>query len=284
MHTIAFRSLTARLLLLIAMLAVGSVQAQNVAITQCQGKCPAYTSDLAATRSNIVVHHVFAAGLNANSGEADWVAYRMTKEAVGVASLLPRIWQPDELMPFSLGGEEVLELESTVISLSEISSTPNPYGGFNALPTEQDDRARLAPMTSFANTPYWTDLNKLSNMVPMPAPLRTGAWLLLEQALNQLVSRYGELYVVSGPLYLINQGLSTSLDNADFGPAAYFKVVVSDDELAAFVFPENLGQHVHYCQQLGKVEQIEQMSGLELFPGRSLHESTNLLADLGCTR
>lgn len=282
------QKLSQRCLSLLTLLVLGGslsslAQAQNLAIAQCQGKCPTYNSTIAATRSNVVVHHVYAAGLNADSGEADWVAYRMTSDAVGVASLLPRFWQPDNLLPLFIG-EEVVELESSVISLSEISSTPNPYGGFTSLPAGQEDRARLAPMTSFANTPYWSDLNNLSNMVPMPTPLRTGAWLQLEQALNQLVARSGELYVVSGPLYLINQGLSTSLTHADFGPAAYFKVVVADEGYIAFVFPEDLGQHEPFCAQVGNVEQIEQMSGLQLFPGRQLVASSRLLVDLGCAR
>lgn len=256
---------------------------QNIEIAQCEGKCPAYTSSLAATRSTMVVHHVYAAGLNADTGLADWVAYRLTEDTVGVASLLPRSWQPDELLRFSLDDGQI-ELEASVISLAEISVPSSPYGGFNEAPLEKEERARLAPMTAFANTPYWTDLNKMSNMVPMPTPLRIGPWLQLEQAVNQLVARRGALYVVSGPLYLINSALSTSPANADLGPAAYFKVVVADDGLIAFVFPENLDQHVHYCGQLGRVDQIEQMSGLTLFPDRSLRESAALFTDLGCTR
>ena len=50
---------------------------------------------MATTRANVVIHYVYAAGLNGDTGLADWVSYRLTKDAIGVASLLPRIWQPD---------------------------------------------------------------------------------------------------------------------------------------------------------------------------------------------
>ena len=88
-----------------------ALQAQNVAIAHCQGTCPGYSSSLSATRANVVIHNLYAAGLNGDTGLADWVAYRLTKEAIGVASLLPRFWQPDELVRVS-GIEELAEAEA----------------------------------------------------------------------------------------------------------------------------------------------------------------------------
>ncbi|GIT59685.1 MAG: hypothetical protein Ct9H300mP19_16330 [Dehalococcoidia bacterium] len=34
------------------------------------------------------------------------------------------------------------------------------------MPEQVEESARLAPMTSFANTPYWNDLNNLTNFGP----------------------------------------------------------------------------------------------------------------------
>ena len=79
----------------------GAGQAQSVAVTHCQGQCPQYQSPVAANRSNMVIHHVYAAGINGSTSLPDWVAYRLSKGAVGVASLLPRTWQPDRLIQFS---------------------------------------------------------------------------------------------------------------------------------------------------------------------------------------
>ncbi|GIS50918.1 MAG: hypothetical protein Ct9H90mP25_3520 [Gammaproteobacteria bacterium] len=58
-------------------------------------------------------------------------------------------------------------------------------------------------MTSFSNTPYWSDVNNLPNMVPMPQSLRLGPWLQLEQRLNELVMKKKELYVITGPFFFI---------------------------------------------------------------------------------
>ena len=259
-----------------------ALHAQNIAIAHCQGSCPSYSSGLAATRANVVVHNLYAAGLNGDTGMADWVAYRLTKEAIGVASLLPRFWQPDELVRIS-GIDELAEAEALGFSLAEISSSGNPYGGFNEPLGNIEERARLAPMTSFAKTPYWSELNNLSNMVAMPAPLRRGPWLQLEQTLNKIVSEENSLGIISGPLFLIDQPLSTAINSANLNPAAYFKVVVADSGIAAFVFTEDLAQADRFCEHQADLAQIELMGGLDLFPKSNPEPSAQLLAELGCS-
>jgi len=256
--------------------------AQNIAIVHCQGSCPSYSSSLSATRANVVVHNLYAAGLNGDTGMADWVAYRLTKEAIGVASLLPRFWQPDVLVRLS-GIEELAEAEALGFSLAEISSSGNPYGGFNEGLDNVEERARLAPMTSFAKTPYWRELNNLSNRVSMPTPLRRGPWLQLEQTLNQIVNAENSLGVISGPLFLIDQPLRTTINSANLNPAAYFKIVVADSGIAAFVFTEDLAQAERFCDQQADLEQIELMSSLDLFPESNPVPSALLLRELGCS-
>lgn len=255
--------------------------AQTLAISLCQGQCPTYQSISAERNSKLVVHHVYAAGLNSQTGLADWVAYRMTDDAVGVASLLSRSWQPDRLVKNNRD-LEIMESTESRISLASISQQENPYGGVSPPPKTTEDRARLAPITAFANTPYWSDLNNLSNMVPMPASIRLGPWLRLEQALNTLVATESELYVVAGPLFLITQSLNGTSAASSFNPAAYFKVVVSNEGYAAFVFNEGLQQQASYCDQKTPLDQVETMSGLTLLPDRDFIESSQLLELLGC--
>lgn len=275
------KPLLAGLLIAASSLFAQSAVSQSVVVSQCQGQCPTYQSADASRNSKLVIHHVYAAGLNSQTGLADWVAYRLTKEAVGVASLLSRSWQPDRLVDIP-GELEIMESEAAQVSLASISQSDNPYAGISQPTLQQENRARLAPITSFANTPYWADLNNLTNMVPMPPPLRLGAWLRLEQALNTLLSAEDELYVITGPLFLITEPLSTSSAAANFNPAAYFKVVVDESGYTAFVFREDLEQSASYCNQLSPIHQIEQMSGLVLLPGIINNESSSLQTKLGC--
>ena len=100
----------------------------------------------------------------------------MTKEAVGVASLLSRSWQPDRLVEIP-DEREITDSTAAQVSLAGISQSNNPYSGISPPRQQHENRARFAPITSFANTPYCTDLNDLTNMVPMSPLLRLCAWL-----------------------------------------------------------------------------------------------------------
>ena len=253
---------------------------QKINVTHCNGVCPVYESSMTANRANIVIHHVYAAGINGYSGLADWLSYRLTKEAVGVASLLPRIWSPDRLLEFT-GMKDVLEVTSKEIRLAEIAVSNNPYAGISELPEQKDQSARLAPMTSFSNTPYWSDVNNLSNMVPMPQSLRLGPWLQLEQRLNELVMKKEEVYVITGPLYFIDR-LSANSRAAPKEPAGYYKIVTENDELAVFVFSKDLGQFDSYCDQVANLGELERMVLIDFFPGRRLQQSHDLLRQLNC--
>lgn len=268
-------------LLLLSLIAAPGY-AQSIAVTHCQGECPRYDSPVSANRTSVVIHHLYAAGINGETSLPDWVAYRLTKEAIGVASLLPRSWQADRLVRFS-PLEDIVQAGESELRLSDsISRNSNPYGGGTAELIKPEDRARLAPMTSFANTPYWPDLNNFSNMVPMPSSLRLGPWLQLEQRLNRLVMRDGEVYVIAGPLYLINM-LNLSPSSNDLNPAAYFKLVSDDSGVVAFLFPQDLGQSESFCANRASLAEVQDMTGLAFFPDRgTVVESRALLEKLGC--
>jgi endonuclease G len=169
-----------------------------VVVSLCRGQCPTYQFPDASRNSKLVIHHVYAAGLNSQTGLADWLAYRMTKESVGVASLLSRSWQADRLVdtPDELEIIEITDLRShwRVIVKATILILELPF--LSATRKPRTVRANY----KFSNTPYWTDLNNLTNMVSMPSLLRLAAWLRLEQSLNTLLSLRDELYVITGAL------------------------------------------------------------------------------------
>jgi DNA/RNA endonuclease G (NUC1) len=120
-------------------------------------------------------------------------------------------------------------------------------------------------------------------MLPMPTPLRFGAWLRLEQTVNALVARKGELHVITGPVYFNN--LSPEDDSSERGVdlMGYFKIVAGDSGFAAFVFPQDLGLQESFCGQLASLDEIERLTKLKLFPEHTPTQSEQLLVDLGCT-
>ncbi len=239
-------------------------RAETVHIAHCQQLCP----EISTMNNELVVRHLYAASINPEWGLAEWVAYRVIGDAVGVASLLPRYWEADSLMRSNIAFDAA-NANGTRLVRPDLSNAQDSEYRTNEFLFNPEDRGRLAPMTSFSATPYWEELNNLSNMAPIPPALRIGSWSRLEQAINSLASTQ-DLYVVSGPLPDTNGEVT-----------AYYKVVRSEQAQAAFVFNTNLAEHVQFCEQGSSLAAIEAQLGLALFP--ALAVTGDLMPELGCS-
>ena len=134
-------------------------------------------------------------------------------------------------------------------------------------------------MSSFAGTPYWSELNFLSNMAALPFELRAGSWSRLDQAINALADKIGEVYVISGPIYS-DRGEEISEGAAK--PSAYFKVISTPESLSTFIFDSDVRQHVNFCDQVSTLKLVEDATGLTLFPQREYVITDTLHAQLTC--
>lgn len=245
--------------------------AQSVHISHCLGECP----QVSRPDTEIVVRHLYAAAINPDTALAEWVAYRVLPDSVGVASLLPRFWQEDSLVKT---GAVNLELEDGPdLVQPDLSDAQDREYRINETRFNAGDQGRLTPMTSFAGTPYWDELNYLSNMSPIPPSLRLGSWSRLDQAINELAVSSGEVFVISGPLhsYMANNGDSVL-------PNAYFKIITDGDTMATFVFPADTPIHARYCDQLATLSQVESQLDRQIFPGLNVQEQGIMAQALEC--
>lgn len=247
----------------------------NIHISHCMAGCPHYSD----SSGEIVVRHLYVAGMNSGKGLADWVAYRVLEDSIGVASLLPRWWQMDPLLPAA----SMLESNQNLPSFDQpdLSDAQDRDYRVNEVMFTREDRGRLAPLTSFAGTPFWEELNNLSNMSPLPSDLRVGAWSRLEQAINELAAQKGQLYVVSGPLYDKSGSLNIRTTNTSL-PLSYFKIVATSTDYAAFVFATDSPIHSNYCDQRVTIDSIQESSGLTLFPYLESQLLPGLFSGLHC--
>lgn len=257
-----------------AVTALPGASAQTVHIAHCLAGCP----QGAPAANEIVVRQLFAASINYQTGLADWVAYRVLPGSVGVASLLPREWFPEDLITRQSVQEVAVEPR---FFQPDISNLQDRDYRITEVIVNPEDRGRLAPMSSFAGTPYWDDLNYLSNMAPLPAALRLGPWSRLDQAINELAGRVGDIFVVSGPLPAsaeFDSGIAPSNGN----PAAFFKFVATASANAAFVFPATSAQHSNFCDREIRLDRLQELSGLDLLPELSQIGNASLYEMLGC--
>jgi endonuclease G, mitochondrial len=263
---------------LFSLLVATVANAQTVHISHCMAGCPVVADNTAIDNRELIVRQLYVASISARSGLADWQAYRVLADSVGVASLLPRVWFEDSLVSRGAMQLEVTDSTPQIEQDVPIDAEERSYqlGGINLL---SEDQGRLVPMSSFAGTPYWSELNFLSNLAALPFELRAGSWSRLDQAINALADTIGEVYVISGPIYS-ERGEGVSERAAK--PSAYFKVISTPESLSAFIFDSNVRQHVSFCDQVSTLELIEEATGLTLFPQREKSIAATLHAQLTC--
>ena len=241
---------------LIALLTSSFAHAQDYRITHCLMGCPRGAPD----ENHLIIRPIYALSYNTHTKTADWVAYRVTAQTVGIASSLSRQPVSDDYVSETLTGSDFAAAE-----------------GLNM------DRAQYAPLVSFAGTPYWNDVNYLTNAVARSSNLSRGAWNGLDWAVRNLVNREGEVYVVTGPLFDPDgDAVTLPIATPHRVPDGFFKIVVSGEEAAAFRFEQDTSVGIHHCNLQSTVADLEAETGLDFFPERTRPLSENLYSSLGC--
>lgn len=109
--------------------------------------------------------------------------------------------------------------------------------------------------------------NLLTNICPQHASLNTGLWNVIEHDCRKWAKRYGEVYIVCGPV-LLNKEHETIGRNKVVVPEAFFKVILRlNPEPAAigFVVRNNEGKKKK-DQFINTVDDVERITGIDFFP------------------
>jgi len=105
----------------------------------------------------------------------------------------------------------------------------------------------------------------LSNMSPQTAGFNRGIWSVAESQVRKWALQYGDLYVVTGPIFKNNIG--TIGANEVTVPGYYYKIVFDgNDKMIGLILP-----HASSSKSLDEfvvtVDQIEQQTGIDFFEG-----------------
>jgi endonuclease G len=107
----------------------------------------------------------------------------------------------------------------------------------------------------------------LVNVCPQNANLNSGLWNSLESDCRRWARRYGDIYIVCGPVFL-NREHETIGVNDVFVPEAFFKVVLCLNGI-----PKGLGVIVRNTDGNRKrdlyynsIDQVERITGIDFFP------------------
>ncbi len=125
------------------------------------------------------------------------------------------------------------------------------------------DRGHMAPAGDMTTPQAMDESFSLANMVPQDPDLNRNLWESIEHAVRDFSARRGDLYVVTGPMF-IGENLQ-SLKGRILVPTHVFKAVYDPQtQTAGAYFAENRSGEDYEIVPLSR---IEAMSGIEIFPG-----------------
>ncbi len=124
------------------------------------------------------------------------------------------------------------------------------------------DRGHLAPSADMPTASTQYESFSLANMIPQDPDNNRNLWEGIESAVRTLAKQRGELYVISGPLFLAKQ--LSMLNGRVYVPTQIFKVVYDPQRGAAAYLVDNAAGMDY---RVVPVARIEQMAGISLLPG-----------------
>ena len=109
--------------------------------------------------------------------------------------------------------------------------------------------------------------NLLTNICPQNQELNSGVWNVIERDCRKWAKKYGDVYIVCGPI-LLNKDHETIGLNKVVVPEAFFKVVLRMNPKPAaigFVIRNNEGKKKR-DQFVNTVDDVERITGYDFFP------------------
>ena len=204
--------------------------------------------------NDLIIRDLYALSSNDETKFADWVAYYLTPhETMGTLDL-ERKWRND---PW-LDDYETLE--------GEPAAKDDYKGAHGAL---KYDRGHQAPLASFKGSRFASQVNYYSNITPQKSEMNQGPWMSLESKVRDLVDKYGEVWVMTGPLYERDMPPLPQADEPHKVPSGYWKIITVKDAgkilVAAFVMDQDTPRNSDLMNHLVKVDEVEARSKLDFF-------------------
>lgn len=194
-----------------------------------------------------VCHNNYLVGANKISKTPNWVAYHLYADQINAPGSRVDYFCPDPCLKKSERAE-----------LSDYSGLFPVY-----------NRGHLNP----AGDNHWdNNIYKesyfLSNMVPQNPENNGGIWLQLEKNVDAWTKAYGELYVITGPIYDYQNVKHVEVGgNKVWAPAGLYKIIYDPrkQQILSFVMPNKKLDANSLPAYLTSVDKVNKLTGLNLF-------------------
>lgn len=193
--------------------------------------------------ASIIHHSAYSLEYNEEQEQAHWVFYELTREELNG----------------TYGRSDNFKSDPWV-STGSAGPKDYTYSGY--------DRGHLASAADMAfSETAMSESFYMSNMSPQDPSFNRGIWKQLEEQVRAWAYEDGNLYVVSGPLFLEGSG---RLSSGVGVPSHFFKLLLDWDgdeyRSIAFLLPNAKGQGSLASYEV-TIDRLEALSGLDFFPG-----------------
>lgn len=109
--------------------------------------------------------------------------------------------------------------------------------------------------------------NLLTNICPQHSSLNSGFWNVIERDCRKWAVKYGDVFIVCGPI-LLNKEHETIGKNNVVVPEAFFKVIlclVPKPQAIGYIVRNNEGTKKK-DQYINTIDEVERISGIDFFP------------------
>jgi endonuclease G len=222
---------------------VDGASEENCASQLLSGKAPKLTNAALAEKTRQLCYRGFAVLNSGVTRTPLWSAEHLTAQRVQAAEGLPRknTFRADPNLPKA----ERAELKD--------------YKGYGY------DRGHMAPNSDMPDAASQNESFTLANMVPQDGDNNSGLWRHIEESVRNLAERDGDLYVVTGPIF--DGDTVKQINGRVMVPTKVFKAIYDVKKQQASVYLVDNAPGDKY--RVITLEQLEEISGIEVFPGLS---------------
>jgi endonuclease G len=197
-----------------------------------------------STTGAVVRHQHFTLSYSEAHEQAEWVAYRLTREELNE----PWVNRTNNFMPDP--------------KVPTGSAMPDDYrhSGY--------DRGHLLPAADRAfSEAAMSETFYMSNISPQASNFNKGIWRELEELVRSWAKRDKELYVVTGPV--LTQPIKGKIgENQVSVPAAYYKVLLDLEEPIVkgigFIIPNEVSFEPLHTFAVS-IDEVEELTGIDFF-------------------
>ncbi|MBR5477915.1 MAG: DNA/RNA non-specific endonuclease [Bacteroidaceae bacterium] len=196
-----------------------------------------------STKSQVIEHVGYTVSYNEQRRNPNWVAYELTGEEVDGTEPRGSKFIPD---PNVIGRQAV--------------DDDYKHSGW--------DRGHLAPAADMKWSEQAMDESfYLSNISPQNGNLNRGVWKSIEELTRDNAHRYGEILVVTGPVFTDKKGLGYIGDNRVLIPNGFYKVLLAYDNGYTGIgfYCENVAGKKKLQTYARSIDEIEEITGIDFF-------------------